>query len=60
MDDRAELVKNWIVKAQHDLLAAQKLSRSVGWVEECWRSLFVRRQPNTPRLTIGANPPISS
>jgi HEPN domain-containing protein len=26
MDDRAELVKNWIVKAQHDLLAAQKLS----------------------------------
>jgi HEPN domain-containing protein len=26
MDDRNELVKNWIVKAQHDLLAAQKLS----------------------------------
>ena len=26
MDDRAELVKNWMVKAQHDLLAAQKLS----------------------------------
>jgi HEPN domain-containing protein len=26
MDDRAELVKNWIVKAQYDLLAAQKLS----------------------------------
>jgi hypothetical protein len=26
MDDRSELVKNWIVKAQHDLLAAQKLS----------------------------------
>ena len=26
MDDRNEIVKNWIVKAQHDLLAAQKLS----------------------------------
>ncbi len=26
MDDRDELVKNWIVKSQHDLLAAQKLS----------------------------------
>jgi HEPN domain-containing protein len=26
MDDRNELVKNWIVKSQHDLLAAQKLS----------------------------------
>jgi HEPN domain-containing protein len=26
MDDLNELVKNWIVKAQHDLLAAQKLS----------------------------------
>jgi HEPN domain-containing protein len=26
MDSKAELVKNWLIKAQHDLLAAQKLS----------------------------------
>ncbi len=26
MDSKDELVKNWIIKAQHDLLAAQKLS----------------------------------
>ena len=26
MDSRDELVKNWLIKAQHDLLAAQKLS----------------------------------
>jgi hypothetical protein len=26
MDRKDELVKNWIIKAQHDLLAAQKLS----------------------------------
>ena len=26
MDDRNELVKNWMVKSQHDLLAACKLS----------------------------------
>jgi len=32
MGDKEELVKNWLIKAQHDLLAAKKLSR-VGWVE---------------------------
>jgi HEPN domain-containing protein len=26
MDSKNELVKNWLIKAQHDLLAAQKLS----------------------------------
>jgi HEPN domain-containing protein len=26
MDSKAELVKNWLIKSQHDLLAAQKLS----------------------------------
>lgn len=26
MDDKEELVKNWLIKAQHDLLAAKKLS----------------------------------
>jgi len=26
MDSKDDLVKNWIIKAQHDLLAAQKLS----------------------------------
>ena len=26
MDSKDELVKNWLIKAQHDLLAAQKLS----------------------------------
>jgi hypothetical protein len=25
----------------------QVVDRSVGWVEECWRSLSVRRQPNS-------------
>jgi hypothetical protein len=23
------------------------VDRFVGWVEECWRSLFVRRKPNS-------------
>jgi HEPN domain-containing protein len=26
MDSKSELVKNWLIKAKHDLLAAQKLS----------------------------------
>jgi HEPN domain-containing protein len=26
MDSKSELVKNWLIKSQHDLLAAQKLS----------------------------------
>jgi HEPN domain-containing protein len=26
MDSKSELVKNWFIKAKHDLLAAQKLS----------------------------------
>jgi HEPN domain-containing protein len=26
MDSKAELVKNWLIKSQHDLLAAKKLS----------------------------------
>ena len=26
MDSKDDLIKNWIIKAQHDLLAAQKLS----------------------------------
>ena len=30
MDSKDELVKNWIIKAQHDLLAAQKLSSDSG------------------------------
>jgi hypothetical protein len=30
MDSKSELVQNWFIKAQHDLLATQKLSRDSG------------------------------
>ncbi|MGZ8245254.1 HEPN domain-containing protein [Methylomagnum sp.] len=30
MDEKATLVKNWLIKAQHDLIAAKKLSLDLG------------------------------